>query len=402
MPENDAIEVRDVGKRLRLRNPSSSLKSIVLDAFRGTKKNTGFWALQEVTFNVRAGETLGIIGSNGAGKTTLLSLIAGTMAPTRGTLHTRGVLSSLLELGAGFHPELSGRENVYLAGTIMGLKREQIRRRFDGIVEFAGLREFIDQPVKHYSSGMYVRLGFAVAVEVNPDILLIDEVLAVGDIDFQRKCIEKMREFHDNGKTMLIVSHDLPTIQSLSDRILLLDRGRVVNMGRPSDMVGEYRSRSIRQTTDGLSREWGTGDARILGAEFRRADGSPTDRATWGSPLTVRLRYRAERRIERPVFGFSIADSRGRLIYGNNTQVEGFPLPYIEGEGALDLRFDAMNMARGTYLFSFAIHSEDHRTNYHRLDHAFPLTIESNRDFEGVTYMPCRWSAAGPSGPASP
>jgi ABC-type polysaccharide/polyol phosphate transport system ATPase subunit len=402
MTETDAIEVREVGKRLRLRNPASSLKSAVLDAVRGKRAGAEFWALQDVTFNVRAGETLGIIGANGAGKTTLLSLIAGTMPPTRGTLRTRGILSSLLELGAGFHPELSGRENVYLAGAILGLKREQIRRRFDGLVEFAGLREFIDQPVKHYSSGMYVRLGFAVAVEVNPDILLIDEVLAVGDIDFQRKCIERMREFHENGKTMLIVSHDLPTIQSLSDRILLLDRGRVVNMGRPAEIVGEYRSRSIRSTTDGLSREWGTGEARILGAEFFGANGPPVDRIAWGTPVTVRIRYRAERRIDRPVFGFSIADARGRLIYGNNTKVEGFPLPFIEGEGALDLQFEAMNMARGAYLFSFSIHSEDHRINYHRLDHAFPLTVESNRDFEGVTYIPCRWSMAAQPGPKAP
>ena len=393
MPESDAIEVREVEKKLRLRNPSSSLKSAVLDLFRGTKKNLDFWALRELTFNVRAGETLGIIGANGAGKTTLLSLIAGTISPTIGTIRTRGVLSSLLELGAGFHPDLSGRENIFLAGTIMGLKRDQIRRRFDAIVEFAGLPEFIDQPVKHYSSGMYVRLGFAVAVEVNPDILLIDEVLAVGDIDFQRKCIDRMREFHENGKTMLIVSHDLPTIQSLSDRILLLDRGRVVNMGRPADIVGEYRSRSMQKTSEGLSREWGTGEAHLLGAEFRNSNGLPVTTVAWGSPLTVRLRYRADRRIQRPVFGFSVADARGRLIYGNNTQVEGFSLPHIEGEGVLELRLDAMNMARGAYLFSFSIHSEDHRTNYHRLDHAFPIAVESNRDFEGITYIPCRWSS---------
>ncbi|MDZ4198959.1 MAG: ABC transporter ATP-binding protein [Kiritimatiellia bacterium] len=392
MTAPDAIEVRGVGKRLRLRNPSASLKSVVLDLFRSRAHRPDFWALTEVSFNVRPGETLGIIGSNGAGKTTLLSLIAGTLSPTTGSIQTRGVISSLLELGAGFHPELSGRENIFLAGTIMGLKREQIRRRFDAIVDFAGLREFIDQPVKHYSSGMYVRLGFAVAVEVDPEILLIDEVLAVGDIDFQRKCIDRMRTFHDQGKTMLIVSHDLPTIQKLSDRILLLDRGRVVNLGRPAEIIGEYRSRSMRATADSLSREWGTGEVRIVGAEFRSATGTVVDAVAWSQPLRVRIRYRAERRIERPVFGFSIADARGRIIFGNNTQIEGFDIPFIEGDGELELTLDRMNMARGAYLFSFSVHSDDHRTNYHRLDHAFPIAVECDRDFEGVTHIPTHWS----------
>lgn len=395
MPETDAIEVRSVGKKLRLRNASQSLKSAVLDRFRGRRPDADFWALTDVTFNARPGETLGIIGANGAGKTTLLSLIAGTMDPTVGEIHTRGAISSLLELGAGFHPELSGRENIFLSGAIMGLERARIRDRFDAIVDFAGLRDFIDQPVKHYSSGMYVRLGFAVAVEVDPQILLIDEVLAVGDMDFQRKCVARMREFHQMGKTMLIVSHDLPTVQSLSDRILLLDRGRVVNLGRPAEIVGEYRSRAVRAGTGDLAREWGSGEVRIQGVDFFDHSGRAVDRIGWGEPLRARIQYRANLPIERPVFGFSISDARGRLIFGSNTQVEAFVLPRIEGEGALELEIERMNMARGAYLFSFSIHSEDHRTNYHRMDYAFPITVEANRDFEGVTHMPCAWKQPG-------
>jgi ABC-type polysaccharide/polyol phosphate transport system ATPase subunit len=393
-PEN-AIEVRGMSKRLRLRRPSQTLKGWIVDRFRARAPDAApraFDALRDVTFNVRRGETLGIIGANGAGKTTLLSLIAGTMRPTGGEIMTQGVISSLLELGAGFHPDLSGRENIFLAGAILGMKQAQIAARYDAIVEFAGLRPFIDQPVKHYSSGMYVRLGFSVAVEVDPDILLVDEVLAVGDLDFQRKCLHRMREFHTRGRTMLIVSHDMETIKSLSDRILLLDRGRVVHLGQPAEMVSSYRLRTMEREASGLGREWGTGEARITGVELMHADGSSGETFAWGETLRARLSYRAEHRIDRPVFGFALADRDGRIVYGSNTQIEGLDLPWIEGEGALELALGPMQMARGAYLLSFSLHSADHRVNYHRLDHQFRFLLECPRDFEGVAYMPARWT----------
>ena len=397
-PASDAIEVRGMSKRLRLRRPSQTLKGWLLETVRARGKDSApraFDAINNVTFNVRRGETLGVIGANGAGKTTLLSLIAGTMRPTSGEIITRGTISSLLELGAGFHPDLSGRENIFLAGAILGMKKDQIAARYDAIVDFAGLRAFIDQPVKHYSSGMYVRLGFAVAVEVDPDILLVDEVLAVGDLDFQRKCLQRMREFHTRGKTMLIVSHDMETIKSLSDRILLLDHGRVVNLGQPADIVSSYRLRTMERDAAGLEREWGTGEARITGVDLRRPDGSPGEVFAWGETIRVRLNYRAGHRIEHPVFGFSLADREGRIIYGNNTQIERFDIPWIEGEGSVELSLGPLNMARGAYLLSFSLHSSDHRVNYHRLDHRYRFLLECPRDFEGVTYLPSVWSKSG-------
>ncbi len=389
-----AIELEGVGKRLRLRRTAASLKAAAIERLRG-RRGEFLWALREVSFEARRGETLGIIGANGAGKTTLLSLVAGTMRPTEGAIRTRGSVSSLLELGAGFHPDLTGRENVFLAGTIMGLRRRQIRERFDAIVEFAGLHAFIDQPVRHYSSGMYVRLGFAVAVEVDPDILLVDEVLAVGDIDFQQRCIERMRAFHEAGKTMLIVSHDLPTIQALSDRILLLDAGRVVEMGRPGDVVGRYRAETMREVTGGLTREWGTGEIRIVGVEIRDRAGRPAETVASGGTLTAVLRYRAARRIERPVFGFALSDRTGRRLYGSNTQIAGLAVPFVEGEGTLTLELAPLTLAEGGYLLSFSAHSEDHRIHYHRIDHAFPLVVEGGLPVEGPLYIPARWTLPG-------
>ena len=393
MNDNNTIVVENVSKRFRLRTMGErSLKSTMLDlAGMRSGQEQEFWALKDVSFSVRKGETLGIIGSNGAGKSTLLALLTGTKTATEGSIQTSGVVSSLLELGAGFHPDLTGRENVFLCGAVMGLRRKQMEDRFEAIVDFAGIHEFIDHPVKHYSSGMYVRLGFAIAVEVDPDILLIDEVLAVGDASFQRKCIAKMEEFRAKGKTMLIISHDLRTIQSISDRILLLDGGRVVGLGDPEGVVERYESISRQRDAEGLQREWGTGEVKITGAEFFNANGQACDKFEWGKSMEIRISYKACHPIERPVFGFAISDKEGRLIYGNNTQIENIEIPLIEGDGSVRLCIDNLAMATGTYLFSFSVHSTDHKINYHRMDNRFPVAVESDKQFEGMCYMPCSW-----------
>lgn len=391
-----AIVVDKVGKAFRLHaSGTRTVKSAMLDLLhrRGTGKKS-FWALRDLSFSVGKGETLGIVGANGAGKSTLLSLLAGTKVPTCGSLHTRGVISSLLELGAGFHPDLTGRENVFLAGAIMGLGRKQMRERFDAIVEFANLADFIDQPVKHYSSGMYVRLGFAVSVEVDPDILLIDEVLAVGDENFQKKCLEKIAEFRRSGKTMLIISHDLGTIQSISDRILFLDQGRMIGIGDPHETIGGYRSLSRSRQTQGHEREWGTGEARIEEVVFENAAGERTDTFSYGDSVRCRIRYQTAKRIESPVFGFSLSQADTRLVFGSNSQVEGFGIDAIEGEGELLLDLRELPVAAGNYLFSFSLHSSDHRENYHRLDYAYSITVLSESRFEGVCRIPCRWKRA--------
>ena len=391
MTIENAITVEHVTKEFRIRQSGTlSLKSAVIERFLGQKRfQRTLKALDDVTFTARRGETLGIIGANGAGKSTLLALITGTVAPTAGSIATNGTVSSLLELGAGFHPELTGRENVFLYGAIMGLSRKQMMSRFDAIVEFAELTDFIDQPVKHYSSGMYVRLGFAVAVEVDPDILLIDEVLAVGDESFQRKCIAKMEEFRRAGKTMLIISHDIPTIQGISDRILFLDHGRVAGLGEPAEVAQGYRASARRRLAKSSEREWGTGEITIEKATLIGPDGE-AEELNYGQPLTVEIEYRARQPVSHPVFGMSIKDVKGSTMFGTNTQLEGTVTGIVNGAGRVSMKIDSLALAAGTYLLSLSVHSEDHRTNYHRLDNRYPLQVHSPKQFEGV-YMKNEW-----------
>jgi ABC-type polysaccharide/polyol phosphate transport system ATPase subunit len=384
------IDVQDVSKKFLLqRSGSRTLKAAMLDIFRRTPLRE-FWALRDVNFSVGRGETLGIIGANGAGKSTLLSLLAGTLSPTTGSITANGRISSLLELGAGFHPELTGRENVFLWGSIMGLSKSRMRERFDRIVEFAELREYIDQPVKHYSSGMYVRLGFAVAVEVDPDILLVDEVLAVGDLTFQQKCLERMDDFRKRGKTMLIVSHDMRTIQAISNRILFLSAGRVLGDGTPDSIVSQYESNQRQQHADILKREWGTREAVITGVTLTGQDDKPRREYSWNEPIRITISYQASARIADPVFGFAVSSASGQRLYGNNTQIEKLSIPFIEGEGSIRLTLPRLPVATGACLFSFSIHSSDHKTHFHRLDNAFPIQVESPLPFEGV-YLPIHW-----------
>ncbi len=391
MSAEHAIVVDGVTKEFLIRQSGTmTLKSAVIERFMGRKRyQRTLLALDSVSFSVRKGETLGIIGANGAGKSTLLSLITGTMLPSAGTIRSSGSVSSLLELGAGFHPDLTGRENVFLYGAIMGLTREQMKQRFDAIVAFAELSDFIDQPVKHYSSGMYVRLGFAVAVEVNPDILLVDEVLAVGDESFQRKCIAKMEEFRREGRTMLIISHDIPTIQAISDRILFLDHGKVAGLGDPSEITEGYRSASRSKLAKSSEREWGSGEITIQDVTIRGGDG-PAEDFSFGDEMVIDIAYEAKEPVARPVFGVAIKDVKGATMFGTNTQIEGTTIERVEGKGRIAVRFDNLALAGGTYLISLSVHSEDHRTNYHRVDNRYPISIQAPKSFEGV-HLSTEW-----------
>lgn len=356
------------------------------------------WALKNIDFEVPQGQTLGIIGANGAGKSTLLALLAGTMMPTEGRIETQGTISSLLELGAGFHPDLTGRENVFLAGAIMGLSRRTMTRRLDAIVEFADIGPFLDEPVKHYSSGMYVRLGFAVAVEVDPDILLVDEVLAVGDAVFQRKCLKRMDYFRKMGKTMLIISHDMHTIQSVSDQILFLDHGEIKGHGAPGAVIGQYESFSRSLAGSELRREWGTREVVLTGAEFFDDEGRPRVSFVSGSAVNVRIRYDVLTAVGPSVFGFGISDANGRLVHGSNTQIAGVKVEGLSRSGSVVLRLPSFDLAPGSYLFSFSVHSADHRTNYHRLDNVMAIGVESDKRIEGVVSMPSEWRVGGAHG----
>src|SRR3954451_5200641 len=238
-----AVSAEGVSKRFRLYHErNQSLKAAFMRGRRA--KYEEFWALRDIDLQIEAGKTFGLIGHNGSGKSTLLKCMAGILVPDKGRLQTNGKISALLELGAGFHPELSGRDNVYLNGSILGMSKKQIDAQFDEIVDFAGLETFIDTPVKNYSSGMYVRLGFSVAINVDPEILMVDEVLAVGDESFQRKCMDKFKEFRDDGRTVVIVSHALGTMRTMCDEVAWLDHGKLVATGRPGELVDQYTAAS--------------------------------------------------------------------------------------------------------------------------------------------------------------
>lgn len=389
-----AISIEHVTKRFPLSAlGSSSLKHLVIDAFRRRRAKV-FQALTDVNLEVRQGESLGIIGSNGAGKSTLLSIIAGTITPTEGRVRARGKISSLLELGAGFHPDLTGRENVFLYGAIMGIPRAEMRRRFDDIVDFAGIGEFIDQPVRFYSSGMYVRLGFSVAVQIDPDILLVDEVLAVGDADFQRRCLKRMNEFRHSGKTLVLISHDLGAIQSISDRIAILDHGTIVNVGGPLDMVDAYHGRMLAEAAGGAAAatEWGTREALIARVAMTDASGAPARRLPGDRIIRISLDYTASRKIAAPVFGFGVATPERGVVFGSNTQIEGVAVPEIAPPGGhVSFEIDASALQAGNYTMSFSLHSSDHQTNYHRLENALSFYIDKAcRGFEGVAALPVK------------
>jgi ABC-type polysaccharide/polyol phosphate transport system ATPase subunit len=392
-----AIEVDHVTKRFVLAAHACSLKTALLDTLRRKPQPT-LTALDDISFAVARGETLGLIGANGAGKSTLLSIIAGTLTPTAGHVTTRGTLSSLLELGAGFHPDLTGRENVFLYGAIMGIPRETMARRYAEIVEFAGLEGFMDQPVRHYSSGMYVRLGFAVAVQVDPDILLIDEVLAVGDSDFQAKCLEKMAEFRRAGKSMLIISHDMNAIRRTSDRIAYLDHGRLKAIGDPMATAARYRAAS----EGGARKEWGSGEAHLTKVRFVDEAGRdlvdpPRDedgRYLAGTRLRVRIDYAADKPLPPSVVGFSIHSCDGQMAFGSNTDVESHPLPAVHPGGSLLLEVDISTLHAGKYLMSFSLHSRDPVVNYHRLENHLAFKCGGNV-FDGFVSLPCRFEDAG-------
>jgi ABC-type polysaccharide/polyol phosphate transport system ATPase subunit len=399
-----AIVVEGLGKRFLLRKEQDrTLKGTLLGVLRGSGGLRGggvrndLWALKDVNFQVRHGETFGVIGANGAGKSTLLGALAGTIRPTEGRLHVAGRVSSLLELGAGFHPDLTGRENVYLNASILGLSRATIDAKFDDVVRFAGLAEFIDSPVKHYSSGMYVRLGFAVAVEVDPDVLLVDEVLAVGDEVFKKKCLGKMAEFQSAGKTIVVVSHDLDTVKKICSRVMLLGEGRVLELGEPEAVVEEYKRLGLQQQDDVYRREWGTRAAEIVDVQILDASGTPTERFRSGETMRVRIRYDAHEPIADPVFGFSVADYQGKLCYGSNTAISGTEVGLIEGPGAIELTIEPLNLMRGKFLLSLALHSRDHQTHYHRLDHAWTFWVVSDSKAEGFVELRNAWRRLDPA-----
>jgi ABC-2 type transport system ATP-binding protein len=366
------IEIENVWKTFRIfQDRNTTLKQALLR--RRREQFEEFWALRDVSFSIPAGSTFGIVGANGAGKSTMLKLLARIMVPDRGSVTTNGRVSALLELGAGFHPELTGRENVFLNGSILGMSASTLRSRFDAIVEFAGLEAFIDQPVKTYSSGMFARLGFSVAVAVDPDILLVDEVLAVGDEQFQRRCAEKMNELRSGGRTVVLVSHGLAQVQQICDHAVWLDRGTVQQVGETESVVNAYlASVTTAYRLDDRGRQrTGSGEVQ-LEVELLTPDGE--SKIATDDPLTLRFHWRTEQAMQDLAFGFTLRAADGYALSGGLMKFDESHASFGPGSGAVDFVIPRLPILPGSYHLSAAImdrnsgHVYDHSPNIASFD----------------------------------
>ncbi|MBK5092766.1 MAG: ABC transporter ATP-binding protein [Actinobacteria bacterium] len=380
-----AVEVNDVSKMFKLHHENvKSLKEKVL--FFRRRGYEEFWALKDIDVKVSEGDTLGLIGANGSGKSTLLKCITKILYPTKGKIATNGSIAALLELGAGFQPDLTGRENVYLNASILGFSKKEVDKRFDDIVAFAELERFIDNHVRNYSSGMYVRLGFAVAINVDPDILIIDEVLAVGDEAFQRKCLDRINEIQNAGKTIIFVTHNVDVTQEICNRVIMLDQGNIVKEGTPKEVVPFYH-KAMESHEESAER----GDRRVTvtGAELLNGEGNPASEFSTGESMKIRVSYIVAEPVEDPVFGFSIDDYRGFTAYGTNTSLKGIDLGKVSGEGVVEFDLKALPMLEGRYSVSLSVHSRDEQTVYHWLDRYTTFDMYSQMNDIGLLYIPC-------------
>jgi ABC-type polysaccharide/polyol phosphate transport system ATPase subunit len=356
-----AISLENVSKRYTLYHRRvSGLKERVLGVFTGAREEREeLWALRGVSIEVGRGTTLAVIGANGCGKSTLLQIIAGILVPDGGQRAVAGRVTSLLELGAGFSPDLSGRENVFLNASLHGLSRHEVAPRFDAIVQFAELERFIDMPVRNYSSGMYMRLGMAVAVHLDPEIVLVDEAFAVGDEAFQRKCLRKLKEFQDRGITIVVVTHDLLLAERIASRACLLEHGALVASGAPADVIAEYHRRA--SATGGVAGEyrWGSREITIERVDTRHADGSSSGVFRTGEPLLIAMRVHAPQPVSRPVFGLAIYREDGAHITGPNTRMNGFPIETVSGARDVEYRVASLPLLPGRYVLSVSAYDDD-------------------------------------------
>lgn len=386
-----AISIIDVTKRFRLyREHAKSLKERFIHA--GRNPYTEFLALDGVSLEVPFGSTVGLLGHNGSGKSTLLKCVTGTLRPNSGTITVRGRLAALLELGAGFHPDLTGRENVYLNGSILGFSSREIDRIFDEIVDFAELHDFIDNQVKHYSSGMYARLAFAVATSVEPEILLIDEVLSVGDEAFARKCLDRIKRFQHEGRTILLVTHAADLVRQICDSVAVLDHGKLVAFDEPGPAVRKFRetlaSRGATLEDVGLVGKWD------LTKEIRYTDlrveypGTTEPYAKTGGRIRIHADWEATRDIDDVVFAIAIYDLEGRMVFSTNTQILGTDVEVRCGTGSITFDIDDVPLLDGSYPVSVGIHTNDGGVEYDHRDQEIRFDVVSGSRAVGSTALP--------------
>lgn len=345
----EVIRVTNVSKRFTVRKDSSLKERVVTLGRAGRQHRQDFWGLSDVSVGISAGTTIGLIGHNGSGKSTLLKVLGGIIQPTEGTVEQRGRVAALLELGAGFHPDLTGRENVFLNGSVLGLSREEVEGQFAAILEFSGVGDFIDTQVKFYSSGMYVRLAFAIAVHTDPDILLVDEVLAVGDEQFQEKCLAKIREFQTEGRTIIIVSHALDQISSLCDRVVVMDKGKLVYDGIPVTAIERFR-KLLTDNAVGQARPDQVSRAlEIRSVDIHDAGGKAAAQITAGEELTLEVDVEMIRPIERWAIGFSVDSSLGQIALASNTDLLDIVLDPLRASRTVSISFTTDGMSPGRY-----------------------------------------------------
>jgi len=399
-----AVLLDRVSKKFILhRERPRSFQELTVNLFRrGSGSREPFWALQDVSFTVQRGETMGFIGPNGAGKSTVLKLISRIIEPTSGRIEANGRVGALLELGAGFHHDLTGRENVYLNGSILGLKRHEIGQHLESIVEFAELSRFIDIPIRNYSSGMLMRLGFAVATSFRPDILLIDEILAVGDQAFQAKCLQRIAQMREQGVTIVFVSHSLDMVRRLSHQAIWLEEGQVKTIGPVAEVVVDYLSHVWKGTNiqllddgdvAGRGRRWGSGEAIITSVEFRDETGRVRRVFQTGDVFVARIRYRAREPVHRPAFGVAIYREDGTHVTGPNTVQSGCEIDVIDGEGTVDYVIESLPLLPGRYEFTAAIYDYHSVHPYDHQHRGFTFEVQAGvvAEKEGVVQIPCRW-----------
>jgi ABC-type polysaccharide/polyol phosphate transport system ATPase subunit len=390
-----AVSLEHVGKTFRVHSElNQSWKKLLLRRRRSTFQQ--FVALEDINVEISTGETFGFIGHNGSGKSTLLKLIAGIIEPDSGKVHTAGRVSALLELGAGFHPELSGRENVFLNGALLGLTTRAIKQRFDEIVDFAGMGEFIDQPVKHYSSGMYARLGFAVAVNVDPDILLIDEVLSVGDEEFGRRCAEKISDFRRDGKTVIIVTHALGVARTMCDRVASLSHGKLTAIGGSRDVIDSYLDsipshESVAAPPGAVGKRTGNGAMLIRSVQITGT--GPDGRLSNGAGALVRIAWDAHR--PTPVAGFGIAISTidGTIVSATNTRDSGHEVIISGGSGEIGFEIPSLPLLPGRYSVEVSANSERLDVIFDKWEHALEIEVVKGDDSgsTGLVSLGGRW-----------
>lgn len=378
------VRIDKARKRFRVRRDNSLKDRIVHLGRQGKMHREDFIAVKDVSLDIEAGTTVALMGANGSGKSTLLKLIGGIVAPTSGSIQTRGRMAALLELGAGFHPDLSGRENIYLNASILGLTRPEIDARFDEIVEFSGIADFIDTAVKFYSSGMYVRLAFSVAIHTDPDILLVDEVLAVGDEAFQRKCMDRIAQFRANGCTIILVSHSAQQVAELCDRGIVLRKGEVVHDGDVDEAIGVLRD--VLEGRDDASAAEAAERApiRVSGVEILDDRGEKRRTFRSAETLSVRLVLESDHAISRWAAGFSVSTPLGHMVFASNTDLLHTSLPTIDGEMSVGFRIDALHLGAGTYhVHANAVAPDE--GGVHGISHGATFTVETPEQTLGTT-----------------